>query len=172
MTATKESLPLTDQISFRPEHPDDEALLYRLYASTRASEMALTGWDAMRQEAFLRMQFQFQTTHYRKHYGDALFQIILLQDVPIGRLYVHYGPCEIRLMDIALLAEHRGRGLGRSIIEDLMREAARQEKIVTLHVERFNPALRLYQRLGFRVVEDQEINFFMQWRPAGGKTQR
>jgi ribosomal protein S18 acetylase RimI-like enzyme len=62
--------------------------------------------------------------------------------------------------------------LGRSIIEDLMREAARQEKTVTLHVERFNPALRLYQRLGFRVVEDQEINFFMQCRPAAGKTQR
>ena len=94
------------------------------------------------------MQFQFQTTHYRKHYGDALFQIILLQDVPIGRLYVHYGPREIRLMDIALLAEHRGRGWGRSIIEDLMREAAHQEKTVTLHVERFNPALRLLSSEG------------------------
>jgi len=151
-------------VSFRPELPEDEAFLAKLYASTRAGEMALTGWDAVQQEAFLRQQFQFQTTHYRKHYGDASFRIILRDDAPIGRLYVHYGAQEIRLMDIALLPEHRGTGLGGSILENLLREAAQLGKTVTLHVERFNPALRLYQRLGFRVIEDQQINFYMEWR--------
>jgi ribosomal protein S18 acetylase RimI-like enzyme len=152
-------------VSFRPELPEDEAFLAKLYASTRAGEMALTGWDAAQQEAFLRQQFQFQTTHYRKHYGDASFRIILRDDAPIGRLYVHFGAQEIRLMDIALLPEHRGAGLGGSILENLLREAAQLGKTVTLHVERFNPALRLYQRLGFRVIEDQQINFYMEWRP-------
>jgi len=152
-------------VSFRPELPEDEAFLEKLYASTRAGEMALTGWDAAQQEAFLRQQFQFQTTHYRKHYGDASFRIILRNDAPIGRLYVHFGAQEIRLMDIALLPEHRGAGLGGSILENLLREAAQLGKTVTLHVERFNPALRLYQRLGFRVIEDQQINFYMEWRP-------
>jgi len=152
-------------VSFRPELPEDEAFLEKLYASTRAGEMAVTGWDAAQQEAFLRQQFQFQTTHYRKHYGDASFRIILRNDAPIGRLYVHFGAQEIRLMDIALLPEHRGAGLGGSILENLLREAAQLGKTVTLHVERFNPALRLYQRLGFRVIEDQQINFYMEWRP-------
>jgi len=152
-------------VSFRPELPEDEAFLAKLYASTRVGEMALTGWDAAQQEAFLRQQFQFQTTHYRKHYGDASFRIILRNDAPIGRLYVHFGAQEIRLMDIALLPEHRGAGLGGSILENLLREAAQLGKTVTLHVERFNPALRLYQRLGFRVIEDQQINFYMEWRP-------
>jgi ribosomal protein S18 acetylase RimI-like enzyme len=152
-------------VSFRPEFPEDEAFLAKLYASTRAGEMALTGWDAAQQEAFLRQQFQFQTAHYRKHYGDASFRIILRDDAPIGRLYVHFGAQEIRLMDIALLPEHRGAGLGGSILENLLREAAQLGKTVTLHVERFNPALRLYQRLGFRVIEDQQINFYMEWRP-------
>jgi ribosomal protein S18 acetylase RimI-like enzyme len=152
-------------VSFRPELPEDEAFLAKLYASTRAGEMALTGWDPAQQEAFLRQQFQFQTTHYRKHYGDASFRIILRNDAPIGRLYVHFGAQEIRLMDIALLPEHRGAGLGGSILENLLREAAQLGKTVTLHVERFNPALRLYQRLGFRVIEDQQINFYMEWRP-------
>lgn len=152
-------------VNFRSELPEDEAFLAKLYATTRAGEMALTGWDAAQQEAFLRQQFQFQTTHYRKHYGDASFQIILRDDAPIGRLYVHYGAQEIRLMDIALMPEHRGAGLGGSILENLLREAARLGKTVTLHVERFNPALRLYQRLGFRVIEDQQINFYMEWRP-------
>jgi ribosomal protein S18 acetylase RimI-like enzyme len=152
-------------VNFRSELPEDEAFLAKLYATTRAGEMALTGWDAAQQEAFLRQQFQFQTTHDRKHYGDASFQIILRDDAPIGRLYVHYGAQEIRLMDIALMPEHRGAGLGGSILENLLREAARLGKTVTLHVERFNPALRLYQRLGFRVIEDQQINFYMEWRP-------
>lgn len=152
-------------VNFRPELPEDEAFLAKLYATTRAAEMALTGWDAAQQEAFLRQQFQFQTAHYRKHYGDALFQIILRDDTPIGRLYVHFGAQEIRLMDIALLPEHRGAGLGGSILENLLQEAAQLGKTVTLHVERFSPALRLYQRLGFRVIEDQQINFYMEWRP-------
>ena len=152
-------------VSFRPELPEDEAFLAKLYATTRDVEMALTGWDAAQKEAFLRQQFQFQTTHYRKHYGDALFQIILRDNAPIGRVYVHYGAQEIRLMDIALLPEHRGAGLGGSILENLLREAAQLAKPVTLHVERFNPALRLYERLGFHVIEDLGINLYMEWRP-------
>jgi ribosomal protein S18 acetylase RimI-like enzyme len=153
-------------VSFRPELPEDEAFLAKLYATTRDIEMALTGWDAAQQEAFLRMQFQFQTTHYRKHYGDASFQIILRDAAPIGRIYVHYGTREIRLIDIALLPEFRRSGIGGAILENLLQEAARQEKTVTLHVERFNPALRLYERLGFQVVEDLGINLYMEWRPT------
>jgi ribosomal protein S18 acetylase RimI-like enzyme len=153
-------------VSFRSELPEDEPFLSKLYATTRDVEMALTGWDAAQQQAFLRQQFQFQTTHYRQHYGDASFQIILRDNAPIGRIYVHHGAREIRLMDIALLPEFRGSGIGGAILENLLREAARQQKTVTLHVERFNPALRLYQRLGFRAIEEHEINFFMEWRPA------
>jgi ribosomal protein S18 acetylase RimI-like enzyme len=158
-------MPVAIDVSLRPELPEDEAFLRKLYATTRDIEMALTGWDAAQQEAFLRMQFQFQTAHYRQHYGDASFQIILRDTAPIGRIYVHYGAREIRLMDIALLPEFRRSGIGGAILGNLLREATRQEKTVTLHVERFNPALRLYQRLGFRVIEEHEINFFMEWRP-------
>jgi|SRR5579864_3247311 len=166
MTAPAETvLPFSDQISFRPEMPEDEAFLAKLYATTRDIEMALTGWDAAQQEAFLRMQFQFQTTHYRQHYGDGLFKIILRDNAPIGRIYLHYGPSQIRLMDIALVPEYRGSGIGGSILENLLRQAAQLGKPVTLHVERFNPALRLYERLGFQVIEDLGINLYMEWRP-------
>lgn len=167
MTATTETvLPLSDQIGFRPELPEDQEFLAKLYATTRDVEMALTGWDAAQQEAFLRMQFQFQTKHYRQHYGDASFQIILRDNVPIGRIYVHYGVREIRLMDIALVPECRRSGIGGAILENLLQEAAQVENPVTLHVEKFNPALRLYKRLGFKMVEDLGINLYMEWRPA------
>jgi ribosomal protein S18 acetylase RimI-like enzyme len=154
------------EVSFRPELPGDQEFLAKLYATTRDVEMALTGWDAAQQEAFLRMQFQFQTAHYRQHYGDASYQIILRDTAPIGRIYVHHGAREIRLMDIALLPEFRGSGIGSAILENLLQEAARQQKTVTLHVERFNPALRLYRRMGFRAIEEHEVNFFMEWRPV------
>ena len=126
-------------LSFRAEFPEDEAFLAKLYATTRDIEMALTGWDAARQQAFLRQQFQFQTTHY--------------------------GAREIRLMDIALMPEFRRSGIGGAILKNLLQEAAQQEKTVTLHVERFNPAPRLYERLGFHVVEDLGINLLMEWPP-------
>ena len=165
MTAAQAISPLSDRISFRPEIPQDEAFLSKLYSTTRDAEMALTGWDLAQQQAFLRMQFQFQTTHYRQHYSDAFFQIILRDNAPIGRIYLHYGPSQIRLMDIALLPEYRGVGIGRSILQDLLQRAAELGQPVTLHVERFNPALRLYERLGFQVIEDLGINLYMEWRP-------
>jgi len=154
-------------VSFRPELPEDQEFLAKLYATTRDIEMALTGWDTSRKEAFLRMQFQLQTTHYRKYYPDASFRIILRDNLPVGRIYLHYGAKEIRLMDIALLPEYRGSGIGGAILANLLAEAAQSGKSVTLHVEPFNPALRLYQRLGFKTIEDLGGNLYMEWRHGG-----
>ena len=127
--------------------------------------MALTGWPAEQQEAFLRQQFQFQTLHYRRYYTSATFEIILQDERPIGRIYVHRGAEDIRLMDVALLPEYRGAGVGTWVMRNLLDEAAHSQKPVTLHVEPYNPAARLYQRLGFRVVEQRGMNLFMEWRP-------
>ena len=52
-------------------------------------------------------------------------------------------------MDIALLPEYRGRGIGTALLEELLVEADATGRRVTIHVERFNPARRLYERLGF-----------------------
>jgi ribosomal protein S18 acetylase RimI-like enzyme len=156
--------PAIERITFRPEQPEDEPFLSRLYASTRTEEMALTGWPAEQQEAFLRQQFQFQTLHYRAYYNGASFEIILQDQRPVGRIYIHRGAEEIRLMDIALLPEFRGAGIGTWIMRNLLDESARSQKPVTLHVEPYNPAVRLYQRLGFRVVEQRGVNLFMEWR--------
>lgn len=166
MAAVEEvaTAPAIERITFRPEVPDDEPFLCRLYASTRTEEMALTGWPAEQQEAFLRQQFQFQALHYRRYYSTASFEIILLEKRPVGRIYVHRGADDIRLMDIALLPENRGAGIGSWILKNLLEEAARSQKPVSLHVEPYNPAVRLYHRLGFRVVEQRGVNLFMEWR--------
>lgn len=154
-------------ISYRPITADDEKFLYRVYASTRMEELAQTDWDEAQKKAFLRMQFRAQHSHYQTYYADALFQIILLNEEPIGRLYRANWKNEIRLIDIALLPEHRSQGLGTMLIKRMQAEAAAAGLPLRIHVEKFNPALRLYERLGFRPIEDKGVYWFMEWRAEG-----
>jgi ribosomal protein S18 acetylase RimI-like enzyme len=87
--------------------------------------------------------------------------------LPAGRFYVHRREREIRLMDIALLPEHRGRGIGSALLHDLFAEAAAAGKRVTVHVEEYNPARRLYERLGFKKIGEHGVYHLMEWRPPG-----
>ena len=136
-----------------------------MYASTRAEELSVVPWDDAQKAAFLRQQFDAQDAWWRENYAEASFDVIVVDGEPAGRLYVHRGAREIRIVDVALLPEHRGNGVGSRLLEDLLAEADEAGKSVTIHVERMNPALRLYDRLGFRVAEDKGVYFFLE-RPA------
>jgi ribosomal protein S18 acetylase RimI-like enzyme len=158
---TQSSVPLC------PAGPEDFDFLARVYASTRAEELAPVPWPDELKTAFLRAQFEAQDKYYRENYTTAEFLVILDGDVPAGRLYVDRWPDEIRLMDIALLPEHRGKGLGTRLLRDLQQEARTAGKPLRIHVERMNPALGLYKRLGFRQVEDRGVYWLMEWRHDG-----
>lgn len=153
-------------ISFRPETEDDVEFLARLYASTREEELRPVDWPAEQKAAFLRQQFDAQRVHYRTHYQDAEYSIILEADRPIGRLYIHRRPEDIRVMDIALLTEHRGRGIGARLMQDILDAAAAEGKSVSIHVEMYNPAMRMYERLGFRPIDTYGVYHLMEWRPG------
>lgn len=153
-------------ISLRPVEPGDEEFLYQVYASTRQEELAPVPWAEAQKEAFLRMQFDAQARYYQEHYTDAAFSVILLDDQPVGRFYVARWPEEIRIVDIALLPEHRAAGIGSSLLEALISESEGAGKSLSIHVERFNPALRLYERLGFSRVADKGVYFLLK-RPPG-----
>ncbi len=137
-----------------------------LYASTRRDELASVDWDETQKESFLRQQFEAQHTFYSQHFDGAHFDVILLGDKPIGRLYVDRRDDEIRLIDIALLPEHRNSGIGSFLMRDLLSEAEKRGQPVRIHVEKFNPALRLYHRLGFEQIEDQGVYWLLEWRPV------
>ena len=122
-------------------------------------------WDDAQKDAFLRMQFDAQDAWWHENYDGASFDVILVDGEPAGRLYVHRGPSEIRIVDIALIPEHRGGGVGTSLLRDLLAEADEGGKSVTIHVERMNPALRLYERLGFTVAEDKGVYLFLERPP-------
>src|SRR5208283_5900907 len=109
---------------------------------------------------------QAQATHYHRYYPDASYDVILREGQAIGRLYVNPSEDAILLIDIALLPEHRGAGIGAQLLNGILSQAAAQGKRVQIHVERENPAMRLYTRLGFQKLEDQGIYFFMEWTPV------
>jgi GNAT superfamily N-acetyltransferase len=152
-------------IHLRPIRPEDEPFLQRVYASSREEELKQVDWDARQKEDFLRMQFEAQHSHYTEHFPAADFQLILKGDEAIGRLYVDRRSDEIRLIDIALLPEFQGEGTGSGLLETLLDEARQTGLPLRIHVEKFNPALRWYGRLGFRQIEDKGVYFFMEWTP-------
>jgi ribosomal protein S18 acetylase RimI-like enzyme len=151
-------------VVLRPVGPDDEPFLRRVYRSTREPELDLTGWDEAEKDAFVGMQFDAQDHHYRQHYTGVSYDVILVDGEPAGRLYVARWPQELRVMDIALLPPFRGRGVGSMLLGTLLEEAAAGDKVVTVHVEQFNPARRLYQRLGFHSISTEGIYELMEWR--------
>ena len=150
-------------ISLRPITPEDDSFLRRLFASTRAEELAITGWSDEQKAAFCRMQFDAQSAHYRAHYGDGSFDIIERDGAAAGRLLVWRSGKEILIVDIALLPEHRGAGIGTKFLRELQDEARSAGKPLTIHVERYNPARQLYERLGFKIVEEQQVYLLMEW---------
>jgi ribosomal protein S18 acetylase RimI-like enzyme len=158
---------MSRNVELRPVEPDDREFLYCVYASTRTEELAVVRWDNAEKDAFLRAQFDAQDRWYREQYTQATYEVIVIDGEPAGRLYLYRGEAEIRIVDIALLPEHRGNGAGTSLLRDLLAEADAAGKRVTIHVERLNSALRLYERLGFTVAEDKGVYLFLERPPAG-----
>jgi ribosomal protein S18 acetylase RimI-like enzyme len=150
-------------ITQRPVTPEDDAFLARVYASTRADELQVTGWSEELKADFCRKQFDAQSAYYAANYQGALFQVIERDGEAVGRLYVARWEKEIRIVDITLLPEFRGSGIGTKLLRDLQDEAGAAGKSLTIHVERFNRALGLYERLGFRVREDKGVYLLMKW---------
>jgi Predicted acetyltransferase len=153
-------------VSLRDATAEDAGFLFTVYAATRAEELARVPWSAEQKDAFLRQQFDAQDRWYREHYADASYLVVLADAVPVGRLYLARRTHEIRVIDVALLAAHRGRGIGGRLLRDVMREAAETNRQVLLHVEIFNGAARrLYERLGFRPLgEPVGVHQCMEWR--------
>ena len=152
-------------IALRPAGEGDTALVAAIYACTREEELRQVPWDAAQKMAFTDWQSQQQEQHYAAHYPRAERLIVMLEQ-PIGRIYVDTTPREVRLMDVTLLPEHRNQGVGSRLMEAFLAYADGLGRQSSLHVEPFNPAKRMYERLGFRVVETRGLYEFMVREPS------
>lgn len=153
-------------LRLRPAGDSDLAFLRTLYAGTRAREMALLPWCEADKAAFLTQQFDAQHRHYQEHYREAEFSVVLQDGHPIGRLYLFRGPTTYNLMDLSLLADWRGRGIGSYLLSLLAQEADTAGKSIRLYVEPDNPARRLYERFGFTVTSRHPVYLEMHRRCA------
>jgi ribosomal protein S18 acetylase RimI-like enzyme len=124
--------------------------------------MSASGWDVQTINTFVQHQFELQSHHYQQRFPDGEFWLIERDGHPIGRLYLCWGETRVQLIDISLLPEVRGAGLGSALLTDVIARASARRLAVELHVEAHNPALRLYQRLGFSIIEDKGIYLEMQ----------
>ncbi len=149
-------------VKLRPITPEDEDFLYRVYAGTREDIAQLT-WHQKQQEEFLKLQFMAQHKQYKEQFCNGDFQIILLDEKPVGRFYVNRTEDEIRIVDIALLPEFRGKGFGSSLLKQVLAEGKQKRLPVRIHVQQSNPAFHLYERLGFQKIGDNGIYFSMEW---------
>jgi GNAT superfamily N-acetyltransferase len=154
-------------VTLRAAGPSDVEFLFQVYADIRADELAPVPWPAQLKEQFLRQQFHAQDNSYRANYPGAEFSIIQVDGADAGRLYLHRRQNEIRIMDIALTAPFRGRGLGTLLLRRILGEGDARRLPVTIHVEFFNPARKLYERLGFRQTSQTEVYLLMEWLPSG-----
>jgi ribosomal protein S18 acetylase RimI-like enzyme len=152
-------------VTLRPAREDERQFLLSVYASTRTEELACVTWGPGELQQFLEMQFTAQDRYYRENYAGAEFLVIEVDGRPAGRLYLHRREREIRIMDISLLPAFRNRGIGSSLLREVLAEGRRAGRKVSIHVEVNNPAMRLYRRLGFETREQNGIYLLMEWLP-------
>jgi ribosomal protein S18 acetylase RimI-like enzyme len=161
---------LTSQgFALRPETDADIPFLIALYASTREEELVPVPWSIEEKRAFLASQFQAQRYHYRTFIAGCSFDVLEERGVPAGRLYLDVRQTRLHIVDISLMPQWRGRGIGTAILEALKAAGRAQDKSVGIMVEKFNPALQLYRRLGFTDIADHEVYLEMEWRPKGAQ---
>lgn len=150
-----------ESLTTRPVLPQDSNFIYEVYASTRLDELSLVPWTAEQKDAFIHMQFELRERQYRAGYPDALTEMIVCDDIPAGTMITLKTADEIRLVDIAILPQFRGKGIGSTILRGLQKE----NKKIVLHVLKGNPAFHLYSRLGFVSVNKDSMYIQMEWGP-------
>lgn len=152
-------------VELRPADSRDEAFLFEVYAASRREPLAPLGWDRTTVDAFLRTQYEAEQRDWSNHHAGAECHVILRDGMPVGRLYLARGEHEMRVMDITLLPEWRGQGIGTALLGELLDEASRTRRTVRAHVERGSPAVRLYRRLGFLHAATRGNTFLVEWTP-------
>lgn len=153
--------------ALHPEREENRPFLENLYISVRWPELELTGWTEEAKLGFLRQQYFCQDKHYAEAYFDGEFLILEQRGEPVGRLYLHRSQREIRIVDISLMPKVRNQGLGTLLLQGVFAEAVDAGQIVSIHVEKFNPAQNLYRRLGFTEVSENGPYWLMEWTPSG-----
>ena len=154
-------------LAVRPALPQDEIFLYELYRAVRGPQFDRTPLTAEQKEHMLRFQFQAQLSSYTQQFPNSCYHIVLIDGNPCGRMWVAPAERALHLVDIAMHPNVQKKGVGTVLVQRLQQEAQQLGVPITSMVDRFNPgSLRFHKRLGFTIVREDVLNYFMEWRPA------
>lgn len=159
------------KIDLRPaKFPDDEEFLQQAYFGTRTEDAAL--WSVLGEDHvkfLLEMQYKAQMLQYAQSFPNAVYSVVLLDEIQVGRYITAENEREICGVDLAILPEWRNRGIGTKILETSLRKAAETNRVFTFQVLKTNRAIRLYDRLGCKIVADNDSHFMMEWQKTPSK---
>lgn len=151
-------------LELRPAGAADEDFLAHLFMTSTAVELQAQHWDGVLREQVLRQQWCAHRHHYATVLPDAGQYLVRHNDTPIGRVILHREEGALLLADICLLPEIRGQGIGSRVVRLLQAQATAADLPLRLHVEHTRPALRLYQRHGFRTIGHTDTHLSLEWR--------
>lgn len=133
--------------------PDDGDFHAQVHAAAFADQWHGLGLDPDQLAPLIEMQSAAQLSQYRQQYPSAEWSVIQVAGQRLGRLVVDRTPHEVRVVDLALLAEARGQGIGSTVLAGLYTEAQMSGLPVTASVMASNAGGRsLFARLGFQEV--------------------
>jgi ribosomal protein S18 acetylase RimI-like enzyme len=139
-----------NELTFRVATEADVPFLLELRRRTMTEHLQRSGVEPSQSERIERVRANF-----------ACAEIVLLSGTPVGLLKVVRSQDNWDLVQIQILPEKQGGGLGSSILGKLLADADDARVSVSLSVLRANPARRLYERLGFRIVGESDKAFDM-----------
>lgn len=151
------------EISLRAESEDDASFLEELVIAVRENEIGYRELTVDERNRLLKEQNRLQLAHYRKHYPTAFFLIVEANSKPIGRLYLDHQADRIHVVELSLLPDFQGHGIGHQLLKNIQAEATRTQLAVTLSVGIGSPAQSFYDRLGFQVTGTTDTHFKMKW---------
>lgn len=167
--AASVALPLgiMSTLAVRPAMPQDEIFLYDLYVAIRGPDFARAPITGEQREHLLRMQFRAQLSSYTQQFPNSCYHVVLLDSKPVGKLWFAPLADGFQLVDIAVHPKVQSKGLGTVLVRQLQQEAQKAKLPIRSTVDRFNPgSLRFHKRLGFQVVREDQLQYYMEWRPA------
>jgi ribosomal protein S18 acetylase RimI-like enzyme len=150
----------------RPALDADDAFLFDVFCTTKRDQVAALPNPHLAAH-FLRIEYTAQNRRFAVRFPGYERWVVLVEGEPAGRLYLHRAPSLLQIVDITLLPEHRGLGLGRRLMELVLDEAAAHDQSVTLRMSRDNPrAANLYDTVGFRLVNEDDLDVYFEWTPT------
>ena len=150
-------------VTLRPESSADQAFLRRLIVETVTLELGAEAWPEPMRSHLIGIQYTARLHSRRVEYPGAVSHIVQADGADAGWAVVHTTQDEVRLVDIMVLPELRGKGIGAAAIAQICATAA--DRPVRLEVNLMNSgARRLYERFGFRVTGQDDVQYLMEKR--------